>query len=184
MSTIKTEMAISVECPHNVRIVRVQSIRRRVVVFAAAVLLGPTSIVAACNSHDVQSGLRLHAGVENREVVAVLVNASNHSVKTVGLHTTAIAGSGGFYVLLHDASGVQVKHCAMINSSNPSEHLLGKNEKVVYNVTVASLTNQYCLQPGKYTGKVVYYNSLMFGEAAYSEPIVSGTFEIIVPNKS
>lgn len=145
---------------------------------AAAVFLCAVPLMAASSpSH----GLCLSATIKNGELVAVLTNTYNHSVKTVGEHVTAIPGSGGFYVRLQDRNGISIKYCGMIDSENPTERLLEPNEKIVYRDKVESLLNQYCLTPGKYSGRVVYYNSLMFGKEKYSQPIESRSFEILVP---
>lgn len=180
MSTIKIKTAGRRSCSRETQKLRIRGFSWCSALWTIVLLLSAIPTVAACSP---QGGLHLSASIENHELVAVLTNTSNNRVRTVGKRITAIPGSGGFYVVLHHAGGAQVKYCAIINSENPAQHWLGPNEKVVYRDTVASIANQYCLQPGKYTGKVVYYNSLMFGEKPYSEPIMSGVFEIVVPNK-
>ncbi len=160
---------------------RILGFRGRSAFLVVALVLSAVPGMAACSP---QHNLRVSAVIENGELIAVLTNTSNHPVRTVGKHVSAIPGTGGFYVRLQDVSGTSVKYCGMIDSPSPVKHWLRPNEKVVYRDTVASLANQYCLRPGKYVGRVVYYNSLMFGEAAYSEPIVSGVFEIVVSNRA
>lgn len=152
-------------------------------VFAlVALLLSAMPLIASCNP---KHGLRLNATIENNELVAVLTNTNSHSVRTVGRHVTPFPGSGGFYVKVQNSNGASIKYCGMIDGANPTEQWLGPSEKLVYRDTVRSLTNQYCLGPGKYIGHVEYYNSLPFGNTAYSKPVVSGAFEFMVPtNKS
>lgn len=180
MSTTKTMTVFRHKCIHGTRTLRPRRPHLGRALVTALLLLASMPIVAVCNP---QHGLRLSAVIAHGELVAVLTNVTNRPIKTVGMHVSAIPGSGGYYVVLHNSKGDFVKYCGMIDSRNPVTQLLEPTEKIVYRDTVASLVNQYCLGPGKYTGKVMYYNSLPFGKTAYSEPIASGAFEFIVPSQ-
>lgn len=181
MSILKIKTAGRYNCSRKIQNLQMRGFAWRGTSWAIIILLSAVPMMAACSPQD---GLRLSAAIENDQLVAVLTNTSNHRVSTVGKRITAIPGSGGFYVVLRSVGGAQVKYCALVNSENPAQHWLGANEKIIYRNTVASLVNQYCLKPGKYIGKVVYYNSLMFGGKTYSKPVMSEVFEIVVPKKN
>ena len=150
----------------------------RIYSLVAILLLG--SVPLAVAGHP-QNPLSLSATIVNGNLVAVLRNTSDRPVKTVGTHVSPIPSSGGFYVRLRNAGGNLVKYCAMIDGANPSEHILRPHGTFAYRTTVASLVTQYCLDAGRYTAQVVYFNSLLFGGTVYSEAVISTALEIVVP---
>lgn len=155
--------------------------RRRHGLVVAGLLLGFAPLLVAGHPSN---ALRLRAAIEHGDLVAVLSNASDRPVKTVGTHVSPIPGAGGFYVRLRDAGGNLVKYCGMIDGANPNEHVLGPHRTMVYRNAIGSLANQYCLRAGRYTLQVVYFNALPFGGAVDSGPVASGDVEIVVPNAS
>ncbi|HVX05903.1 MAG TPA: hypothetical protein VHA71_12395 [Rhodanobacteraceae bacterium] len=154
---------------------------RKHALVAMVLLLGPVLPVIAGHSQD---ALHLSATIDNGILVAVLSNVSGRSVKTLGVHVSPFPGSGGFYVRLHDAGGSLAKYCAMINETNPAEHVLRPHATLVYRESVRSLANQYCLHPGRYTAQVVYFNSMPASGAIYSGPAKSAELELVVPGAS
>jgi hypothetical protein len=68
----------------------------------------------------------------------------------------------------------------MVDGPVPEVQSLGAEASIVYTNSVFSIARQYCLAPGRYVGRVVYYNAVLPGPQVYSEPIRSNAFEFIV----
>lgn len=138
-------------------------------------LLGAIAASDGASSHMV-----LQAQVGHGVIIARLSNKSDQAIRTVGNVQTPIPGAGGFFVEFKEVGGKIAKYCSMIDGRVPAHEFLESGDSIVFRDTLFSLKSQYCLRPGKYSVRVIYYNQIPFGEM-YSKPIFSNHLNIVIP---
>lgn len=124
--------------------------------------------------------LHINVRVCNELIMAKLVNVSDNAVKVVGNSIAPISGYGGFHIEIRQDDGNPIKYCAMIDGKVPSPVWLQPNASITYTDTIRSISSQYCLKPGTYKGRIVYYNAVVPFGKKFTAPVKSSVFHFTV----